>query len=610
MAITRARLAFLAPWRRGFDAPAAAPIDPREAAADAGVADMVAPDPSATGAVPDATVEQAAARGPAGPLTEPSRPTQALPPPEPADQPMPRPMLVPSTGPALRALIDPAGARRPGRRLPARGPDGRFVRRETVARASVAPAGVAPEGVTPMGVVPAPPNTAGTHAPLATPGDDIRVTAEAPAPQPTAESPAPLPIAAPATTRGPKGVAAPLPAEPEAETDRELSAHRPVRIVLVEDVSEVAIHVRDVLRPLARFKLVHVITDGRRAEAELADLHPDVVMVDSLLQGKVSGRQVVERLRRAGSPIGVVVLSVPDHPADGAMVEQADAVVTLPFGTYELGRGIADAHAALVARDPGAASRIVSVFSAKGGVGKTTVAFSLAAGLASSGLRTLLVDGCLEFGEIRRLLHAGPTAPSICDLPTDRIRASDLDDTVVRAADCLDALLAPPRPELAELITGRDLERLLGVLRHAYPAIVVDTPSSLSGPTLALLDASDAIIDVLTADPGSLELTRLSAATFREIGYPASKVRYLVNRADSAGAAPMSEVSRAIGRDPDYALASDWPLVSVSQAAGIPFVLARPEAAVSAGLRRVVEDVRALAVVPSLAAPVRRARIA
>jgi pilus assembly protein CpaE len=592
MAITRARLAFLAPWWRGFgapsaapvDAPSATPVDARDAAIDSGVADKGARDPSEGGATPPAADEPAETGGPADLVSEPSRSPRARPP-EPARQPMPRPVLVPSTGPSLRALIDPAGARPPGRRLPGRGPDGRFVRRGT-------------------------PTTGGTQVSLATPGAGVGSAAESPALPAAAEPPAPAPIATPTPTQESDGIAGSAPAGPEVETDRDLSAHRPIRIVLVEDVSEVAVHVREVLRPLSRFKLVHVITDGRRAEAEIADLHPDVVLVDSLLQGKVSGRQVVERLRRTGSPIGVVVLSVPDHPAEGAMVEQADAVVTLPFGTYDLGRGITDAHAALAARDPGAASRIVSVFSAKGGVGKTTVAFSLAAGLASSGLRTLLVDGCLEFGEVRRLLHAGPTAPSICDLPTDRILASDLDDTVVRAADCLDVLLAPPRPELAELITGRDLERLLGVLRHAYPAIVVDTPSSLSGPTLALLDASDAIIDVLTADPGSLELTRLSAATFREIGYPASKVRYLVNRADSAGSAPMSEVSRAIGRDPDYALASDWPLVSASQAAGIPFVLARPEAAVSAGLRRVVEDVRTLAVVPQLAVPVRRARIA
>jgi pilus assembly protein CpaE len=71
----------------------------------------------------------------------------------------------------------------------------------------------------------------------------------------------------------------------------------------------------------------------------------------------------------------------------------------------------------------------------------------------------------------------------------------------------VDILLAPPRPELAELITARDLEQLLGVLRRACQAIVIDTPPTLSESTLAFLDAADLVIDVTTAEPAALEVT-------------------------------------------------------------------------------------------------------
>jgi pilus assembly protein CpaE len=351
---------------------------------------------------------------------------------------------------------------------------------------------------------------------------------------------------------------------------------------------------------------VHVVTDGRRAVEEIREREPDVVVVDSLLQGRADARKVVESLRASGSPIGIVALTVPDRPMDGAMSKHADAVVTLPFGTIELGRGIIDAHVAAAARDPSASSRIVTVFSPKGGVGTTTIAYNLAASLAGTGLRTLLIDGSLQFGGVRRLLRADPTAPSICDLPTDVVRSADLADTVIRDAWGVDVLLAPPRPELAELVNGRDLEQLLGVLRRAYQAIVVDTPSALSEPTLAFLDAADLIIDVLTADPVTLDVTRLIAATFAEIGYPPAKVRYLVNRYDEVGAVPAAQLTRVLGREPDFRVASDWQLVSSSNADGIPYVLARPDAAASADLRRVTESVRALSVTPSGDPPARR----
>ena len=77
------------------------------------------------------------------------------------------------------------------------------------------------------------------------------------------------------------------------------------------------------------------------------------------------------------------------------------------------------------------------------------------------------------------------------------------------------------------------------------------------------------------------------AETFRTIGYPPTKVRYLVNRADSAGGIDADDLARALGRVPEYTVSSDGRLVVQSNNEGVPFVLANPNAPISQDIGRV-----------------------
>src|SRR4026209_3014994 len=107
----------------------------------------------------------------------------------------------------------------------------------------------------------------------------------------------------------------------------------------------------------------------------------------------------------------------------------------------------------------------------------------------------------------------------------------------------------------------------------------------MTGPpndvNLAFLDTSDTIIEIVTYDSTTIHNTVAMADTFRSIGYPASKVRYLVNRADSAGGIDPQDLERALGRVPEHQVQSDGRLVIQSNNEGVPFVLASPEAQIS-----------------------------
>ncbi|HJW21343.1 MAG TPA: response regulator [Candidatus Limnocylindrales bacterium] len=369
-----------------------------------------------------------------------------------------------------------------------------------------------------------------------------------------------------------------------------------VRLLLVEDVPQVAQYVRGLLNAQTQVRLVDVITDGRQAMGQLADQRPDVILVDALLQGRVSGKNLVRDLHDSGLGIPVVVLTVPQHPVTADPGLGIADVLSMPFNGYDLITKVVAIHKARAASTEHGPSRMVTVFAPKGGVGKTTLAFNLAVAAAGLGSRTVLVDGSIQFADIRGLLRVPENAPSMLDLPTDRVAEADLDEVVWRDATGIDILLAPPRVEMAEMVLARDLEKTISLLRRLYDLIVVDSGVALDEVTLSLLDQADVILEIVTYDGTTIRNTLSMAETFAKIGYPASKLRYLVNRADASAGVDPTDLAVRLGREPDFRVRSEGHIVVAAGNRGEAFVLASPEAGVS---HDVVEVARRLAPVQS-----------
>ncbi len=372
-----------------------------------------------------------------------------------------------------------------------------------------------------------------------------------------------------------------------------------IRLLLVEDVPQVAQYVRGLLAVQAAIKLVDVVTDGSRAMGQIRELRPDVVIVDWLLQGKMKGERVVQAITNEEPSIPIIALTVPQHPLQRSEAKGAAGVLAMPFSGFDLVSQVKEVHAAAIAAEHTARTRMVAVFAPKGGVGKTTIAFNLAVAIGMRGVRTCLLDGSLQFGDLRGLLKVPMDAASLLDLPTDRIGESDLADVLWRDPSGIDILLAPPRVELAEMVTVRDIEKIVSLLRRVYGAVIVDLPSTLNDISLAILDASDVVLQVVTYDHTTIRNTRAVAEAFRAIGYPAEKTQYLINRSDSAGGLGHDDLVRAFGRAPEHQVVSDGRLVMQANNEGVPFVLAAPGAAISQDISRIAEHLMAAA--PALA---------
>jgi pilus assembly protein CpaE len=367
-----------------------------------------------------------------------------------------------------------------------------------------------------------------------------------------------------------------------------------IRLLLVEDVPQVAQYIRNLLTAQTAIKLLDVVTDGTKAVRQVEQLRPDIVLVDSLLQGRLKGMALVDQLRRLDLVVPVIVLTVPQNPIEAAPGRGVHGVLSMPFSGFDLSNKVNAVYTEFHQTDTERVGRIVSVFAPKGGVGKTTIALNFAVAASQAGQRTVLIDGSLQFGDLRALLQVPVDAPSILELPTDRIQEQDLRDVLWRDPSGVDILLAPPRVEQHEMVTPRDIQKVLSLLRRVYRVIVVDLPSALTEQTLEFLDQSDQILEIVTYDSTTLRNTAAIAETFRQIGYPPDKVAYVLNRADSAGGLTIDDVRRTLGRQPDHAVVSDGMLVIQSNNQGVPFVLANPAAAISQDMSRMVGTVLGL----------------
>jgi pilus assembly protein CpaE len=365
------------------------------------------------------------------------------------------------------------------------------------------------------------------------------------------------------------------------------------RLLLVEDVPQVAQYIRGLLNSQSTVKLLDVISDGSKVLAQVQQLRPDVVLVDALLQGRVKGLPLAEQIAASGLGVPVIILTVPQNPVTQDPSKGVHGVLAMPFSGFDLMNRIAAVRKEFAQLSTTGSSRIYSIFAPKGGVGKTTIAFNLAVALGQAEQRTVLIDGSLQFGDLRSLLKVPVDAPSILDLPTDRVAESDLQDVLWRDPSGIDILLAPPRLEMAEMVTARDVDKILSLLRRVYGSIVIDMSSALNDINLSFLDLSDTIVEIVTYDSTTIHNTIAVADAFRMIGYPASKVRYLVNRADSPGGIDPMDLERAIGRVPEHRVVSDGLLVVQSNNEGVPFVIANPAAPISQDLHRVAAELLA-----------------
>jgi pilus assembly protein CpaE len=234
--------------------------------------------------------------------------------------------------------------------------------------------------------------------------------------------------------------------------------------------------------------------------------------------------------------------------------------------------------------------RIVSVFSAKGGCGKTTLATNMAAVLADRGRREVcLVDLDLAFGDVAIALQLFP-AHTIADaVPL----GGSVDFTAVSSlltphSPGLTTLVAPMEPGSAESIPASLIGHLLQLLRGQFDYVVVDTPPAFDDQVLTAFDLSDVVALIATLDIPALKNLKLTLETMELLNYPRDRWRIVLNRADSKVGLVISEVEKTLRTVISAQIPSSRDVPAAINR-GVPIVLDDPKHPVSVAIRNFTE---------------------
>ena len=259
--------------------------------------------------------------------------------------------------------------------------------------------------------------------------------------------------------------------------------------------------------------------------------------------------------------------------------------------THQLSRSMRRSSLAAAAEESAPHGRVVTVFSAKGGCGKTTLATNLAAVLADRGRRQVcLLDLDLAFGDVAIALQLFPVHTIADAIPLgETLDAEGVRSLLTPHSPGLTTLVAPVEPGTASSIPAELITKILTILRESFDYVVIDTPPAFDDQVLAAFDQSDIIANLATLDIPAIKNLKLTLETLDLLNFPRDRWQILLNRADSKVGLSVHEVEKSLGATIAVQIPSSRDVPAATNR-GVPIVLDQPRHPVSLAIRRFAEE--------------------
>jgi len=371
-----------------------------------------------------------------------------------------------------------------------------------------------------------------------------------------------------------------------------------IKILIVDDITETRENIKRLLYFEKDMMVVGEASDGNEAIRQTQKLSPDIVLMDVNMP-TLDGITATQEISLKYPKTAIIIMSVQGEQEylKKAMVAGAREYMVKPFGTDELvdtirrvcefekRRRINLTEPSVVKelqRDP----QIITVFSTKGGVGKTSIATNLAVSLAEeTRKKVVIMDLDLQFGDVAVMLNIIPKR-TITEIIQDinQMDTDLLENYLISHPTGVKVLPSPTRPEYAELITGAHVEKILGVLKQSYDYIVIDTPHIFHDTTLMAMDLCHQILLVVSLDLPTIKNVKLGLEVLDSL-HLKGKVKLILNRSANDMGIKHEDMEENLKMKIASHIPSDGRTVLSSVNKGDPFVMTHPGTKISESIR-------------------------
>lgn len=363
----------------------------------------------------------------------------------------------------------------------------------------------------------------------------------------------------------------------------------PIRVMIVDDTAETRDNIRRLLSMEDGIEVVDEAENGMDALEKAQKWKPDVILMD-INMPEMDGITATEKISIRFPRCSIIVISVQGDQdyLRRAMQAGAKDYLIKPFNPdqlvatisqvyeMELKRKSAIFHNQMLEEGLVSKPKIIPVYSAKGGVGKTNIAINLAVGLQEQGRKVVLVDLDLLFGDVALLLNL-PQRKTIYHLIPD-IHSLDLealDACLLKTENGLRVLAAPQSPEQSEMIEGPHVERILRLLKEKFDYVIVDCPSHFHETVLASLDIADYIMLVTNRNLHTIKNNKVFLQTMESLNMDHSKIRLVMNETHVYSDFKNSELEEILGLELFHEMGHDSETIDHCLNQGTPVLLSK-----------------------------------